>query len=505
MACLACGNDRKRAVHPRSRIQQLASIGGRRRFGFRLARTCPDSRPSIASGRIMSRLPHQRAGRSAALSLYSSLWWLGTPFALLSLLWRARRQRGYLSCIGERFGWVRQRDSDRRLLWVHAVSVGETRAAEPLIRAMAARWPDAEFLLTHMTPTGRDTGASVFADLIKAGHMEQAWLAWDYPGATRRMLERSRPVLGLIMETELWPNLVASARSLGVPLGLVNARLSEKSLRKGRRWAPLIRPALAGLDIVLAQTARDAERLSALGRTDVSVTGNMKFDISPSADAIAEGQRWRAALQTVLGCPRIIVAASTRDGEEALLLKAWGDIQRAFDPALLPLFVLIPRHPQRFNEVAELARSMGFKLARRSELVMAALREEALPALEGCNVLLGDSMGEMFTYYAMADAAIIGGSLAPFGGQNLIEACAAGLPVVIGPHTFNFEQASADAVAAGAAVRVPDAEQATHVAMALVNDPTTLERARTAALNFAEHHRGATQRTINAVASLLGD
>lgn len=448
-----------------------------------------------------------KAGRSrgVCLWLYSLAWWVATPFALLSLLWRARRQSGYLLAVGERFGWVRVRRSTAPLIWVHAVSVGETRAAEPLVRAIAGRWPEAEILLTHMTPTGRETGAAVFSDLIQSQQLEQAWLAWDYPGATRRMLARARPTVGLVMETELWPNLIASARSLGVPVALVNARLSEKSLRRGLHWAPLIRPALADLEAVLAQTSLDASRLSRLGRSDALVTGNLKFDINPSADAVEEGRRWRAGIQAALRCPSVVVAASTRDGEEAALLKAWSDIRQTFDPALLPLLVLVPRHPQRFNEVAELARTMGFSLARRSELDMTALSAQGAEhqVIANCDLLLGDSMGEMFTYYAMADAAIIGGSLAPFGGQNLIEACAVGVPVVIGPHTFNFEQACADALAAGAAVRVPDAEQAVHVAMALVNDPATLERTRSAALSFAATHRGATSRTLQAVAGLI--
>ena len=438
-----------------------------------------------------------------ALRLYTFAWRLATPLVLLSLLWRARRQSGYLDRVAERFGFIAPSRPGVQLFWFHAVSVGETRAAEPLVRAVAARWPQAELLLTHMTPTGREAGASLFADLIASGRLRQAWLAWDYPGATRRMLSRASPSVGLIMETEVWPNLIASARRRRMPIALVNARLSEKSLRKGLRWVSLIRPALAGFDRVLAQSSNDAERLAAIGRSDAAIMGNIKFDITPPLDAIETGRRWRRAVDAALLCPAVIVAASTRDGEEALLLKAWADIQRTFDPALLPLLVIVPRHPQRFNEVAELGRAMGFKLVNRSAL---ALDEPSGDAdrvlLTGCNLLLGDSMGEMFSYYAMADAAIIGGSLAPLGGQNLIEACSTGLPVILGPHTFNFEQASADAVAAGAAVRVPDAEQAMHVAMALVNDPAMRARAGNAAGAFAAQHRGATTRCLEVVAEL---
>lgn len=438
-----------------------------------------------------------------ALRLYTFAWRVATPLALLSLLWRSRRQAGYLYRVAERFGFIAPSRPGVQPFWFHAVSVGETRAAEPLVRAVAARWPQAELLLTHMTPTGREAGASLFADLIASGRLRQAWLAWDYPGATGRMLTRANPAVGLIMETEVWPNLIASARRKRMPISLVNARLSEKSLRKGVRWASLIQPALAGFDRVLAQSPNDAERLAALGRRDALVTGNIKFDITPPVDAIETGRRWRRTIEAALPCPAVIVAASTRDGEEAMLLRAWADIQRTFDPALLPLLVIVPRHPQRFNEVAELGRAMGFKLVNRSALALDGLSGDSdREMLAGCNLLLGDSMGEMFSFYAMADAAIIGGSLAPLGGQNLIEACAVGVPVVIGPHTFNFEQASADAVSAGAAVRVPDAEQAMHVAMALVNDPATRARAGNAARAFAAQHRGAAARCLDVVEEL---
>jgi 3-deoxy-D-manno-octulosonic-acid transferase len=446
----------------------------------------------------------RESGASAWRLLYSLAWWLATPFLLGSLVWRARRQRGYLLAIPERFGFLRPRAAGGRLVWVHAVSVGETRAAEPLVRAMAARSPDVEFLLTHMTPTGRETGAAIFADLIGSGRMRQAWLAWDYPGATRRMLARARPVLGMLMETELWPNLVFAAKRARIPLALVNARLSDRSLRRGRRWGALIVPALSSLDRVIAQTAADAERLAELGRADVTVAGNVKFDITPPEQALERGRRWRQAFLVLTQRPSIVLAASTRDGEEAQLLKAWRDLYRAFDPALLPLLVLVPRHPQRFNEVAELARAEGFAVLRRSALDIDSLSDSSIPVgLPTCQVLVGDSMGEMFSYYAMADAAIMGGTLLPWGGQNLIEACAAGLPVVLGPHTFNFDEASANAVAEGAAVRVPDAEQAAHVALALVNDPNTLARAGECALRFATQHRGATDRTLTALQPLL--
>jgi len=258
------------------------------------------------------------------LWVYSIAWWCLTPLVLASLLWRALRQPGYLNAWPERFGWIARRSGPaRQLLWVHAVSVGETRASESLVRAFAARWPDADLLLTHMTPTGRATGAAVFADLIGAGRLRQAWLPWDYPGASRRFLARMRPALGVLIETEVWPNLLAAASRQSVPMALVNARLSERSLRKGLRWRSLIEPALQGLDLVLAQTPSDAARLAQLGRQAASVAGNLKFDIEPPAAVTARGAHWRKRLLSLETRRGIVVVASTRDGEEAMFLDAW--------------------------------------------------------------------------------------------------------------------------------------------------------------------------------------
>jgi 3-deoxy-D-manno-octulosonic-acid transferase len=419
---------------------------------------------------------------------------------LASLLWRALRQPGYLSAWPERFGWIARRSqAARQLLWVHAVSVGETRASESLVRAFAARWPEADLLLTHMTPTGRATGAAVFADLIDAGRLRQAWLPWDYPGASRRFLARVRPTLGVLIETEVWPNLLAAASRQSVPVALVNARLSERSLRKGLRWRALIEPALQGLDLVLAQTPSDAVRLAQLGRQAVPVIGNLKFDIEPPAAMIARGVRWRKCLLSTGARRSVIVVASTRDGEESMFLDAWRQHVGLAGDAPRPLLVIVPRHPQRFEEVAELARAQGWRTSRRSAF------GEGEPDLSVAqsDVMVGDSMGEMFAWYALGDVAIIGGSFAPLGGQNLIEACAVGCPVVLGPHTFNFEQISEDAVSADAAVRAGNAAEALEQALALVENTGRRQQRSAAALAFAAQHRGATQRTVASVAPLV--
>ena len=438
--------------------------------------------------------------------LYTIAWTLAIPLVLVYLLWRSRRQPDYRRHLGERFGAHPLRTDMQPLFWLHAVSVGETRAAQPLVTALLERYPGCEVLVTHMTPTGRATGASLFAGL----RVHQAYLPYDLPFAVRGFLRAWRPTIGIVIETELWPNLVAVARREGVPMALVNARLSDRSLRKARRWRALIRPALAGLDLVLAQTDADARRLAQLGRHAVPVLGNLKFDVVADAALEARGHRWRAAWLAAPNAgalPRFcVVAASTREGEEALLLDAWS--AHLQPPALAsrfpPLLVIVPRHPERFDEVAALIESRGWRLARRSRLVDDARPEASPDTGLDAQVLLGDSMGEMAAWYGLADVAIIGGSLLPYGGQNLIEACAAGVPVVVGPHTFNFAEAAEQAIAADAAIRVPDAARAVGEALSIVLDAERRQSMSDCALDFAGRHRGATARTIEALAPYVG-
>ena len=446
---------------------------------------------------VVSTGPALTAGQRIALALYSLAWILVTPLAMAYLAWRARRQPEYRRHWRERWTWWRRDEAPTgaqgaaRPVWIHAVSVGETRAALPLIEALLSRDPQLTILLTHMTPTGRATGEELFARRWPQ-RLRQQYLPYDHGWAIRRFLARWRPSLGLIMETELWPNVCAGAARAGVPLVLVNARLSERSLRKGLRWHALIGPALRSLAAVLAQTDADAARLRRLGRDDVAVLGNLKFDFAAPAQGLALGAGWRSALA---GRP-VVVLASSRDGEEAAVLAAWRQSQPA--GAQAPLLLIVPRHPQRFDEVAGLVRSAGFALRRRSGPWL-----DPSPAPDEAPVLLGDSMGEMAAYYALADVAIIGGSLLPFGAQNLIEACAIGVPVVVGPHTFNFEQASAQAIEAGAACRVADAATAVVRALALIGHAQERATMADAARRFAAAHRGATDRTVKALAPWL--
>lgn len=410
-----------------------------------------------------------------ARTLYNLFWVLALPFVLLRLAWRARRQPGYLQQLGERFGRYPEAASSRPTIWLHAVSVGETRAAEPLVRALLAHFPDDDIVLTHMTPTGRETAESVFGTEPR---VRIVCLAYDFTPFVKRFLAHFRPRLGVVMETELWPNLLLEARARAIPVLLANARLSERSARRYARWPSLAALTLGALDAVAAQTDDDAYRLRAIGAREVEVTGNVKFDIAPPAAQLALARDFRAAT-----APRqVIFAASTRDGEEAIMLDAF--LATAPTEALL---VIVPRHPQRFDEVAQLLHARGLEFCRRS----AGARPDA-----GTRVWLGDSMGEMFAWYASADVALIGGSWLPFGGQNLIESCAVGTPVIVGPHTFNFEQVARQAVEAGAARRAQNAAEGMRMACALLADPAAREAMAARGREFAIAHKGATARTV---------
>jgi 3-deoxy-D-manno-octulosonic-acid transferase len=371
------------------------------------------------------------------------------------------------------------------LLWVHAVSVGETRAAQPLIEALLADYPGHGILLTHMTPTGRATGHSLFGKYD--ARLRQCYLPYDTGWMTSRFLRHFKPRICILMETEVWPNLMAQCVRHGVPVALVNARLSERSLRKGERLGTLMSDAARAMHCVGAQTEEDAARIRKLGAPEVAVTGSIKFDVTPPEEMLARG----AALRALIGPRPVFLCASTREGEEALILDA-------LKPTDLgdALLVIVPRHPQRFDEVAAMVAQHGLRLQRRSTLGEAALAQDV-------RVLLGDSMGEMFAYFAACDAAFIGGSLLPLGGQNLIEACAVGKPVLIGPHTFNFSAVSDDAVTAGAAVRVDDAHSMLAAAARLLRDASERHRMGAAATAFAQQHRGATVRTMKLLQPLI--
>ncbi len=406
------------------------------------------------------------------------------PLLPLRLWWRGRREPGYRREWGERFGRYRTRAPAAAVWWVHAVSVGETRAALPLVQHLHRAYPGVAIVLTHMTATGRDAGRALYGDTVT-----QAWLPYDLPFAVDAFLAHFRPAAGFLLETELWPNLIAHTAARNIPVYLVNARLSERSAAGYRRFAALTRPMLARLAGVAAQSAADEARLAALGARKTVVTGNLKFDTRVPDDASALGAEF--ALR--FGSTRPVwIAASTREGEEALLLDA---LERTPLPPET-LLVIVPRHPQRFDSVADLLRERGVPFARRSD-------NTQVPADVG--IVLGDSMGELFSYYAAADLAFVGGSLLPLGGQNLIEPLALGVPVLIGPHTFNFTDSSAGAVAAGAAEIVADADALVAAARAILSDATRRRAMGTAARAFHATHQGAADRLWSWLAPQLED
>lgn len=404
--------------------------------------------------------------------LYTAALYLGMPLLLLRLLWRSRQQPAYLRHIGERFGFYHG-CGDPPVIWVHAVSVGETRAAEPLVRALQAQYPQHRILLTHMTPTGREAGQGLFGN-----NVTQCYLPYDFPGAVARFFRHYQPVAGLLIETEIWPNLIAAGAAAKIPLYLVNARLSAKSQQGYLRLGALAVDAVRSFIAISAQSEADAARLRALGAVRVTVTGNLKYDVEPDVELLKQGE----ALRQLAGPRPMVLAASTREGEEAQLLDAakHAGLQGA-------LLVIVPRHPQRFDAVADLALGRGLRLQRRSE---------ARTIDTDTAVLIGDSMGEMFAYYAACDVVLMGGSFLDYGAQNLIEPCSLGKPVIIGPSTFNFAEPAAAACAAGAALSVGDAAEGLAQALALAGDPARCRQMGDAGRAYTAAHRGATQRVM---------
>ena len=423
-----------------------------------------------------------------ALFAYGTLLRLLTPAYLLRLLLRSRAEPLYRAHLGERLGLGRS--TAPGAVWVHAVSLGETRAAAPLIEQLRRERPGLRLLLTHSTATGREAGQA----LLRDGDA-QRWLPLDTPGAVRRFLARHRPAVGVLMETEIWPRLQYEAARAGLPMVLANARLSERSLRRGERFGALLAPAARTLRLALAQTTADAERLRRAGVPEVQVSGNLKFDLQPDEALLAQGRAWRAGL----GRPVVLMAVS-REGEETALLRHWQDLAPARVQAGDPLLLIVPRHPQRFDEVAALAQAALGGLVRRSAFAATCPDAGAGRAA----VWLGDSMREMALYYGLADVALLGGSFEPLGGQNLIEAAACGCPLVMGPHTFNFAEAAELSLAAGAALRADGLDAALREALALLAQPGRRDAMAGAATDFAAAHRGAARRMAQQVLRLMG-
>jgi 3-deoxy-D-manno-octulosonic-acid transferase len=414
--------------------------------------------------------------------LYSLAWCIALPFTLIRLWLRGKKEPGYRQHIAERLGIFSAIKAHPRI-WVHAVSAGETRAAEPLIRALLQAYPQHHILLTHMTPIGRETGKTLFAN--EPLRVSQAFIPYDINWMIRRFLRHFSPSICVLIETEVWPNLIAETRNAGIPVALVNARLSEKSLKKAQKLSWLMLDAAKAISTVAAQSQPDAERLKTLGVTELCITGNMKFDVTPPPHMAERG----LLLKHYFGDRPVFICASTREGEEPILLEAF--LRLKIPKALL---VITPRHPQRFDLVADLLKQNNIQFVRRSEV---NIGEDDSQIHTDTQVLLGDSMGEMYMYYAAADVAYVGGSLVALGGHNLIEAFAMSKPVLIGPHTFNFSEITEQAIAANCAIRANNADEVLQLAQQLIDDKEKRSSMGKNAHAFFLQHQGATQKTLN--------
>jgi len=425
---------------------------------------------------------HGGVWRSMMRRLYTLLIYLAVPFAFAAVLWRGLRDRGYWQAPGERFGWGRVNANGS--IWLHAVSLGEVSAAAPLVRALRVRYPQHSMVLTSATPTGRSRARALFGDTI-----DVRFLPYDTPGAVARFLDRIRPRLGIIMETELWPNLFSDCERRGVPLLLASARLSAKSVARYRRFGSLARGIFSATTLIAAQTREDAERFIAIGaRTAATrVVGNIKFDLEIGARASSEGRELRGSLA---GARPIWIAGSTHAGEEEQVLAAHEELLKLQPAALL---LLVPRHPGRFESVAELLARRGLRFTRRSAGV--APRE--------AQVMLVDTVGELAALYASADAAFVGGSLVPIGGHNLLEPAALGLPVLTGPHTSNGRDIAALMLEQGAALQVAESQELAAALARLLADPAERQRMGAIGRRIVESNRGSVARLLALIEPML--
>jgi 3-deoxy-D-manno-octulosonic-acid transferase len=408
--------------------------------------------------------------------LYSLLIYLAVPFAFTAVLWRGLRDRSYWQAPGERFGWGRA--SSNGSMWLHAVSLGEVSAAAPLVRALRVRFPQHPMVLTTATPTGRARGRALFGDTV-----DVRFLPYDTPGAVARFLDRVRPRFGVIMETELWPNLFGECERRGVPLLLASARLSAKSVARYRRFGSLARGIFSATSLIAAQTREDAERFIAIGAPSAAtrVVGNIKFDVEIGPEASGEGRELRRSLG---GARPTWIAGSTHAGEEEQVLAAHEELSAE------ALLLLVPRHPDRFESVGALLNQRGVKFSRRS----AGIAPDA-----ATRVVLVDTVGELAALYAAADAAFVGGSLVPIGGHNLLEPAAQGLPVLTGPSHANGEEIARLLLAQGAALEVRDARELAAALSRLLADPEERRRMGDIGRRIVESNRGSVARLLELI------
>jgi 3-deoxy-D-manno-octulosonic-acid transferase len=418
--------------------------------------------------------------------IYTLTLYLLTPFVVYRLAARGIKYHGYFARWRERFGFFSDpgiRDS----IWIHAVSLGEVNAAIPLIEALMRRYSDSQFVITTVTPTGSDRVLRLFGDRVF-----HVYLPYDLTTAVKRFLDRVRPRLAVIMETEIWPNLFMTCAERGISIVIANARLSEKSLRGYWPIQPLARRAIRCASFVAAQSASDYERLRRLGAAEpkLAIVGNLKFDLSVPVGVRERGVAFRVAAG---GARPVWIAASTHEGEELPVLKAHAEVLRRFPDALL---LVAPRHPERFKPLASACRAFGFRTATRSEEGGAA---------PSCQCFVVDSMGELIEFYAAADVAFVGGSLVPVGGHNLLEPAALERPVVVGPQTFNFAEVTEDLIVAGAVRRIEDSDELGPAVVRLLSRDVERRSMGEAARAVMERERGAVERTMEIVERVLAD
>jgi 3-deoxy-D-manno-octulosonic-acid transferase len=421
------------------------------------------------------------------LAAYDLLMRILQPMLRRKLHQRAKHEPDYGLNVAQRFGLYEGSLPTGGFVWLHAVSLGETRAAALLLPALRESMPGMRLVLTHSTATGLVQGRG----LLQPGDI-QIWLPWDTAQATGQFLAHFRPCMGLLMETEVWPNLVQACRNADVPLCLINARMSEKSWLKAKRWPLLSGPAYRGLSSVLAQTPTDAQRFLALGCQSVEVAGNIKFDVAISTQAQSVAARWQRGLSSRF----VVMLASSRVGEELLWLQCLKSSPERLAQlkARKILWFVVPRHPQRFDEVHALLEQAGLRCQRRSE--WGDLSPDP-SQFDQVDVVLGDSLGEMHSYYLVSKLALLGGSFEPLGGQNLIEAAACSCPVIMGPHTFNFSEAAELAETHGAAMRVQDMGAALDRVVFVMDHPQELKKSQLGAVQLLENGRGAVARHVH--------
>ncbi|WP_257266714.1 lipid IV(A) 3-deoxy-D-manno-octulosonic acid transferase [Endozoicomonas sp. ONNA2] len=421
--------------------------------------------------------------------LYSLLLYLISPLALVRLYFRSKKAPAYWQRKRERFGFFSLPVPDKPIIWVHSVSMGETIASGPLVKQLQQNYPTHRVLITTMTPTGSAQVGKIHGDSV-----DHVYASYDLPGAVRRFLDKVKPVLAIVVDTELWPNTIAACHKRSIPVLVTNARLSERSARGYKRFGFLTRPMLREINMVAAQNHETGRRFLELGlpKQQLNVTGSIKFDLDVSPDTITAGHALRQKWQQGMGSEiRILVAASTHEGEDQQVLDAFKTILTELTEVRL---LLVPRHPERFDSVHQLVLDNQLPVVRHSE--------GTAPSDE-TRVILGDTMGEMMKLFAASDIAFVGGSLIPTGGHNMLEPAALNLPVLSGPHVFNFEEISNSLIQAGGLKIVNDSEALARSAISLVQNKEEYESMSLHAGEFVRDNRGALKKTLMLVDDLM--